>query len=137
MIKKVAIVLFSKRTPTSQPCDMLVLEGTDSGRPSFILPSVDVSPGELPTQAVARLAASIGCNIPSATWEMMGIIRDESTVVFTASISAKAFQDLTLAKKFRVESAQMWMCEAWVNPMHYESDFLQVLAEAHAVHHPH
>lgn len=136
MLKKVAVVLFAARTPTSQPCDKLLLERTESGQPSFVLPSVDVDPGELPTQAAARIAANLGCNIPSASWELMGLIRDESTVVFTATVPAKVFQDLPVTKRFRIDSAQMWVCEAWVNPAHYEPDFLQVLAEAHAVHHP-
>lgn len=134
MLKKVAVILFTERTPASQPCDGLLLELTKSGRPSFVLPATACEPGEMPTQAVARLAASLGCQIPSAAWSLLGIFRDESTVVFTASVSAKSLQGSRQPERFRVDSAQMWLCDAWVNPVHYEADFLQLLALAHAEH---
>lgn len=131
---KIAIILFTKRTSASQPCNGLLLEQTGSGRPSFVLPAMDCEPGEVPTQAVARLSGKLGFSIPSAAWSLVGIFRDESTVVFTASVLEKSIQDWQEPERFRFNSAQLWMCEAWVNPAHYEPDFLQLLVQAHAEH---
>jgi hypothetical protein len=132
MSQDVIAVLFSPRAHC--PCRELVLQRTKQGLPSFVLPSGKVLDGESPEQAASRIARGLGTLVPPALWKVAGAAREGTATVVTASIPADAYAQLALSPKLRLDSAEMSMCDAWVNPRNYELDFLYVLVLARAAH---
>lgn len=132
MTQNVIVVLFGARA--QQECRMLAMKRAKSGLPAFVLPAGETAEGETPAQAASRIAREMGCLVPPSSWKLAGHARADNTQVFTASLPGDAFFQLGANAKLRIDSAEMTMCDAWVNPRTYEVDFLHLLVLARSAY---
>jgi len=130
MLIDVTVVLFSPRSGC--PCRELAMLRAP-GRPAFVFPATSLKGRETTSEAASRLIQSLGSEVPASLWKFAGAVHTGSTAVLTAIVSADTLA-LLASKKVYTGSAEMMMCDAWVNPQNYQPDFLSILAMARAAH---